>query len=304
MVRPSFIVAAALLLSLVGMSGCGRRDATEAPVLRIAFVPQQDQQERYAAAYKTLKSYLKATLGQRVEVTELADATTALEALRSHKLDLCNFSPWPFLIAEQKADVEALLVTMAPGGAPVSYHTVLVTHPGTGLRTMDDVKARAGDLIFSFEEAVSTSGHLVPRAYFNRMGLLPEKAFKQVIYSPDSTVSILAVKARRLDLAAVSYTGLQRNIRVGRVREDDIVTVWSSPPILANIVAVRRSLSPEMKVRVRDAFVRLPSASPEQWAEVVRQYSQPVAAYSPATDAILEPVRSLVRDVPGLELTL
>jgi phosphonate transport system substrate-binding protein len=301
MVRPFFFFAAALLFTL---SGCGRRDAAEDPVLRIAFVPQQDQQERYAAAYKALKSYLEVTLDQRVEITELADATTALEALRAHKLDLCNFSPWPFLIAEQKAGAEALLVTMAPGGEPVSYHTVLVTHPGTGLRTMDDVKARSRDLIFSFEEAVSTSGHLVPRAFFNRIGLVPEQAFKQVLYSPDSTISVLAVKARRLDLAAVSYTGLQRNIRMGRIREEEIVTVWSSEPVLANIVAVRRSLSPEMKTRVRDAFVRLPSASPEQWAEVVRQYSQPVAAYLPATDALLAPVRALVRDVPGLELGL
>jgi phosphonate transport system substrate-binding protein len=299
-------LAATLALSVV-TSGCSRSNAQAAAtpaVLRIAFVPQHDQEERSRTAYAALQGYLKESLKIPVQIQELDSANVALEAMRSRKIDVCNFSPWPFLLAEKKAGAEAFLTTGAPDGLPVHYYTVLIAHPDSDLKSLEDVKARSRELVFSFEEAVSTSGHLVPRQAFYKIGLQPERDFKQMLFSPDSTVLVLAIKARRLDLAAVSDSGLKRNLAKGRVTEQDVRVVWKSEPVLSNVMAIRRELPAEFKQRLRDALIALPRVAPETWQLIVRQYSNPVASYLVATESLLAPYREMVRHVPALQSSL
>ncbi|MGH8018935.1 MAG: phosphate/phosphite/phosphonate ABC transporter substrate-binding protein [Opitutaceae bacterium] len=307
-IRLSRMLAAGTALALA--SGCSRSEdtpeTTEAngSTLRVAFVPQRDRETRSRNAYRVLGRYIEHRLDRPVKVIELTDVTAALEGLRADKLDLCSFSPWPFLLAEQKAGAEALLVTGGPSGFPVDYHTVFIAHPDTGLRTMDDVKARSRELVFSFEEPVSTSGHLVPRAYMHDLGIDPEADFKQVLFSPDSTVSILSIKARRIDVAAVSNTTLRRSLANGRIAPGDIVELCETPPVLSNVLCVRRELPEDLKAGLRRALLELPAASPGEWAQVARMYSNPVAKYLPATDAIIQPYRDMIRNVPGLQAGL
>lgn len=286
--------------------GCDRpsSESVNPKILRIAFVPQVDMEERYEAAYRALERYLEPRLGLPVEVVSLESVTAALEGLRAGKLDVCNFSPWPFLLAESKVGVEPLLVTGRSDGEPVSYRSLLVARPELGLKSGEDLKALARELVFSFEEPVSTSGHLVPRAYLHALGINPERDFKRMLFSPDSTVSILAVKAKRLDVVAVSDTSLARAIDRKRIVAADVAVLWTSPPVLSNLVAIRRKLPDAFKTRVRDAFLKMPEAAPAEWAQVTRQYSQPVSRYLPATEAMLRPFRDAIRDVPGLQIAL
>lgn len=306
-------IAVLLVAAVLAWSGCSRAPAEaaggsaaapEPQVLRIAFVPQVDMEERFEAAYRALETYLAPALGLKVEVVQLESVNVALEGLRGRKLDLCNFSPWPYLIAERKAGMQALLVTAGTDGLPVSYRTVFIARPGLGLRSFDDVRARARELVFSFEEPVSTSGHLVPRAFFHAIGFDPEASFKQVLFSPDSTVSILAVKSGRLDVAAVSRNSYDRAVAKNRIAADELAVLWTSEAVLANVVAIRRELPDAFKARVRDAFVRMADAAPDLWAVVARQYSNPVSRYLPADAAHFARFRDAVANVPGLQIAL
>lgn len=301
------LLPSALVSLGLGWSACSRHSAdtdTHPQRLRVASVPQQDMEERYAAAYRALEAYLAPRLGIPVAVHPLENANLALESLRVGKLDLCNFSPWPFLIAEQRADMEALLFTRTADGGTGSYRSLLITHRGTGLTGPADVLARAAELTFSFEEPVSTSGHLAPRVFFHGIGLEPEKAFKRVLYSTEGTANLLAIKTGRLDLAAVSDSTLRRGIDRGRVTPDEIVVVWRSEPLLSSVTAIRRALPASFRHRVQQLYLELPAAAPALWAEVARQYSHPVAGYIAADDSLLQPYRRLIGTVPGLQLTV
>ena len=260
-------------------------------------------EERYAGAYRALQAYMAPRLGRPVEIVQLDDANAAIEGLRAGKLDVCNFSPWPFLIAEKKAGLEALLLTMAPGGEPISYHSVLVTHPATGLRTPEDMVRRARELTFAFEEPVSTSGHFAPRTYLHSLGVSPEKDFKRVLYGTDGVTNLLAVRAGRMDVAALSDTSLQRAIARGRIRDGEIVVLWKSPPILSTVIAVRAGLPEALKEKIARLLIDLPAASPTHWAEVLKQYPNPIVGYLPAPPAALDSFRRALRDVPGLQLS-
>lgn len=299
-----FLGCFALGTILVG-AGCNRSERTADPAapIRFAFVPQTDMEESYAGAYRALQAYMAPRLGQPVEVVQLDNANAAIEGLRAGKLDVCNFSPWPFLIAEKKAGLEALLLTKAPGGAPISYHSVLVTHPGTGLRNSAEMVHRARDLVFAFEEPVSTSGHFAPRTYLHSLGVAPEKDFKRVLYGTDGVTNLLAVRAGRLDVAALSDTTLQRAVERGRIRTEEIVVLWKSPPILSTVIAVRAGLPEALKEKLARLLVDLPTASPTHWAEVMKQYSNPIIGYLPARPAALDRFRRALNEVPGLQLS-
>ena len=303
--RAILLLAGVALGVLFSGAGCQRSERTADPTapIRFAFVPQTDMEERYAGAYRALQAYLAPRLGRPVEVVQLDNANAAIEGLRAGKLDVCNFSPWPFLIAEEKAGLEALLLTMAPGGEPISYHSVLVTSPATGIRTPAEMQRRARELIFAFEEPVSTSGHFVPRTYLHSLGMAPEKDFKRVLYGTDGVTNLLAARAGRLDIAALSDTSLRRAVDRGRIRADEIVVLWKSPPILSTVIAVRAGLAGTMKEKIARLLVDLPTASPAHWAEVMQQYSNPIAGYLPARPAALDSFRRALRDVPGLQLS-
>ena len=300
----TFFGCVALGAVLMG-TGCNRSERTAdlAAPIRFAFVPQIDMEEGYVGAYRALQAYMAPRLGRPVEVVQLDNANAAIEGLRAGKLDVCNFSPWPFLIAEKKAGLEALLLTMAPGGEPISYHSVLVTHPGTGLRNPAEMVQRARDLIFAFEEPVSTSGHFAPRTYLHSLGVAPEQDFKRVLYGTDGVTHLLAVRAGRLDVAALSDTTLQRAVERGRLRAEEVIVLWKSPPILSTVIAVRAGVPEALKEKLARLLVDLPTASPTHWAEVMKQYSNPIIGFLPAPPSSLDRFRRALSEVPGLQLS-
>ncbi len=294
---------ALVALIAVGAVGCERSGEPDAGApVRIAFVPQVDMEERHQAAYRALHDYLAPRLGRPVEIIPLENANAALEGLRAGKLDVCNFSPWPYLLAEEKAGLEALLITQAPDGQPARYRGILVTHPGTGMTKAADIKRQAKDLVFAFEEPVSTSGHLVPRTYLHSVGIVPERDFKTIVYGSDGIANLFAVASRRVDLAALSDNSLRRALDRGRIRAGDVVVVWTSDPVLSNVTAARAGLPAELKARIVQLLIEMPQTSPALWAEVAKQYSNPVAGYAAVQADSLDFFRQAIRDVPGLQL--
>jgi phosphonate transport system substrate-binding protein len=295
-----FLLWVAPLLGL--LTGCGGGNEVAREPLRIAFVPQTDMEERYAGAYRALKAYLEPRLGMPVEIISLENANAAIEGLRAGKIDVCNFSPWPFLIAETKIGLEALLLTKSPNGEPNSYRGVLVTNRQTGLKTPEDLKRRRGDLVFAFEEPVSTSGHFVPRNFLHSVGISAEDDFKRVIYGTDGITNLLAVRAGRVDVAALSDTSLQRALDRGRIAKEEIVVLWISPPVLSTVIAVRGKLPAALKAQLARLYLELPESSPDHWVEIAKQFSVPIAGYLPAAPDSLDYFRRAIREVPGLQL--
>jgi phosphonate transport system substrate-binding protein len=290
-------------LAALSAGGCapGVRPFGSGP-LRIAFVPQIDMEERYAGAYSALSDYLRPRLERPIETFSLENANAAMEAMRAGRIDLCNFSPWPFLLAEQRVGLEALLVIRGPDGAPASYRGILVTAAASGIRSSDDLRRRSKDLVFAFEEVVSTSGHFAPRVHLHQLGISPERDFRQVIYGADGITNLLATRAGQVDVAALSDSSLQRARERRRIAPGEIEVIWQSPPLVSSVLAVRSALPTALKTHLARLLIELPEEDPARWAEVSRQYSVPVSGYLPVDSATLDYYRRAIRDTPGLGL--
>ncbi len=297
---PLSLLAGLLCMGVLALVGCSPA-ASEAPApFRIVFVPQTGMEEQSVAAYRALQTYLAPRLGRPVEITQVVNANAAMEGLRAGKLDMSNFSPWPYLIAADKIGVRAILYTHDPEQKPVSYCGVLVTPANSPLAAPEQLRSQAKNLVFAFEEPVSTSGHFVPRVFLHSLGIKPETDFKQVVYGMDGIANLLAAKSGRVDVAALSDTSLDRAVAQGRVRAEEFNVLWRSAPLLSTLVAVRTALPADLQNRVAALLQAMPVEAPELWAIFRKNFSNPVSGFSPVQPDTLDYFREAIRTVPGL----
>lgn len=297
---PLWLLAGLVCMSIFALVGCSPAASDKPTPFRIVFVPQTGMEEQSTASFRALQTYLAARLGRPVEIFQVENANAAMEGLRAGKLDMCNFSPWPYLMAADKIGVRAILFTHDPDKKPVSYCGVLVTRAGSPLAAPEHLRSQSRNLIFAFEEPVSTSGHFVPRVFLHSIGIKPETDFKQVIYGMDGIANLLAAKSGRVDVAALSDTSLQRAVAQGRVRADEVTVLWRSAPVLSTLVAVRTALPAELQNQVAALLQAMPDEAPELWAVFRKNFSNPVGGFSPVQPDTLDYFRSAIRTVPGL----
>jgi len=300
------LLAAAALLPFL-LAGCGRGEATpgdpvSAPhVLRISWTPSEEEPERLAR-WDGFVGYLERRLGMPVELIQTGNYGAKIEAMRARKIEVCTLPPFSYVIARTKTPVEPMIVRGEPEGSPALYRSILVVPAASPLQSMDDVKAHAGELTLAWVDPASASGHLVPRAYLETLGLVPERDFRQVVFTLSHLASVMTAKAAKVDLAAVTSNGLERFIREGRVDREDLRVLWASESIVTDVTVIRGDLPEEFKARVRAAWLEFRTAEPQLWAAFARGFPDPSSIWVPVQDADFDNLREIARRLEHLRL--
>jgi len=271
-------------------------------VLRIGFVPSEEDPERIFRRFDILAAYLERQLSVRVEFIQAGIYGPAVEALRAGKLDMAQLAPFAYVIAAQRANVEAIVVNGDEVTGPGAYHALLLTHPSSGLRTIDDVKARAAGITLSFANPASTSGHLVPRAFLESHGIDAEADFKRVLFSMNHTASVMTIKSRRVQLACVTENTYNRLVERGRISPDDVHVVWRSPPIFSGAICIRKDFSPEFRREVQLAYTEMRHRDPEVWAVVREGFINQNLVYLEGSDALFDGLREIASGLKNMRL--
>ena len=208
-------------------------------------------------AVEPFRQYLQKKMGMEVQLIFTTDYTAVIEGLRAHKIEAAQLTPFAYVLATQKPGLTPI-ATLGVDGKPSLYHSVIITNPKTGLKTMDDVKTRAKSLTMCFADPASTSGHLIPRAYFNSIGLNPDHAFKEAIFAGSHAASILSVISGKIDVGCTNIDlSLDKMMREGDVKRDEFVILWESPPIVNDAITVRNDLNKDFVKRLQDAYLSI-----------------------------------------------
>lgn len=293
MCRAAIILGIAVLALAALLAGCGgsaakpaAAPAQELKVLRVGAIPAEDAQKT-RENYKSLANYLQKKTGLPVEIFVATDYSGVIEAMRAGKLDIAMFGPFSYVLAADKAGAEAFAVEIRKGSG-TSYQSMVVTHPDSGIKTLADIKGRT----YAFVDPASTSGNLIPRSFYKKNNIDPEKDFKSVVYAGGHDAAGLAVKNRKVDAASMDDITFNNMKDKGLLNPDkDIKVIYKSDPIPGSPWAWRKDLPADLKTKIKDAFMNV--AKEDQAA--LSAYGGKVEGYADAKDANYNVIRETAK---------
>jgi phosphonate transport system substrate-binding protein len=270
-----FVLLSSALLSL-SLSSCRTINAsgssTTPVVLRYAFAPEEEQLQGGSIRADLMKAYLQKELHRPVEVIRVEGYASTIEAMRADKVDISTYGALGYIIAAQKGGAEAIVARGNPDGSLGGYRSMIAVPKNSPIHSMQDLKARAKDIVFSFSDPASTSGNLYPRVGLLSMGINPEKDFKKVVFSGTHPATVLTVAAGKVDAGAFSASVLPRLIALHKIAPNDLRILWTSELIPNGPTAVRKGLPDQLKKDIQAALLAIPTKDPELWSNIVNTY--------------------------------
>jgi len=219
--------------------------------------------------------------GMKVDTFVGSDYNATIEALRAGHIDVALLGPFSYVLATTVAPVEAFAVTVTARSMQPSYQSIIIAGKDSNINTIADLKGRT----FAFVDPGSTSGFMVPSAAMIKLGITPEKDFKQVMYSGGHDATIVAVGSGKVDAGSVADRIYERGCAKGLADCSKLKVVWTSPPIPNDPLLYRKTLSDDMKKKIRDAFFSVKNLAFGEMGTVAR--------FDPASDKDYDPLREI-----------
>ncbi len=144
---------------------------------------------------------------------------------------------------------------------------------------------------FAFVDPASTSGHLYPKTLLMSQGFDPEHFFKKVVFVGSHNAVVLAIYKGEVDGGA-AYDGSRAAVAKMFPDVFDKVNVIAYTKEIPNdTVSVRKGLSGDLKMRIRDGLKKL-SRSPQGSKVLKKLYG--ISGFTDL-DGLFDPVREAGR---------
>ncbi len=247
----------------------------------------QPDREKNDATYRPLAAHLAQRLGRPVELRTVDSWEGLAKSLANGETDIALMGPWGYVLANHFSGAQ-VVSTILYQGKP-EYFAVIVTHPGSGLQTVDDLLGPQGrGRSFAFGDKGSTSGYLIPLHMFQQRGVDPEKHFARVLYTKHQAIE-MQVAAGQIDAGADYNRNRDAMIAQGLIGAARSKVIWQSAPLPNDALAVSAALAKDT------AFVRqLQAALGEIGGLLERQPTLLPANYTGFVDqdnAFYKPIR-------------
>jgi phosphonate transport system substrate-binding protein len=283
-------LAAVALLAAFAVPALGQaNDPSKTGVLRIGFIPAEDSRAMIRQSQDILDIVAKET-GLKIESFVGSDYNGTVEALRNGHVDVALLGPFSYILATTQAPVEAFAVTVIAKTMQPSYRSIIITRKDSPITSLETVKGHT----YAFVDPGSTSGFMVPSAAFKQAGITPEKDFKQVMYSGGHDATIVAVGEGKVEAGSVADRIYERGCAKGLADCAKLKIVWESPPIWNDPVLYRKTLSEDLKKKIRDAFYSVKNLPFGEMGTVAR--------FDPITDKDYDALRDIAKTL-NLDLT-
>jgi phosphonate transport system substrate-binding protein len=253
--RHLWIMAGGIALAMAWTISAVSAQAADCPTstgtIRFGVEPY-DTAPRLIPIYEKIGQMIGEKLGCKVEVFVATSYNAEIEAMRNGKLEIGEFGPLGYVLAHQVAKAEAVATFANADNKPDTYWASLVTWPGSGIKTVADIKGRS----FAFSDPASTSGHLFPAYGLRKAGLDPDKDIRAV-YAGSHTASFEALYNHKVDAGELNSAQLESAIQRGHYKDGDMVFLWKSDPIPTDPFSVRGDLPDAFKQKLIDVLQNL-----------------------------------------------
>lgn len=217
--------------------------------MRFGVGPLQATPAETKKAFEPFFADLAKKLNREYDLVATTDWAGISVALANEQVDLAWMGPWGYVLANNDSGVTAI-ATAKYDGKPI-YHAIVVCKPGSGIKAWpQDGKGRR----VSFADVGSTSGWLIPTAWFRTKGIDPKEYFQ---YSDGAThaANEIAVASGQVDCATDFDRNRNAMIESGRLDKTATEIVWQSDPLPNDAIAVRRGFDPALAQRIQHMVV-------------------------------------------------
>ena len=249
--RPLALVAGLVL-------SCSAVMAQAADTLRVSAIPDEAPTE-LLRKFKPLGAYLEQRLGMKVQFVPVADYPAVVESLASDRLDMAWLGGFTFVQVHLKDPTATPLVQREQDAQFTSKF--ITANPD--VKSLADLKGKT----FAFGSISSTSGSLMPRYFMLKNdGIKPEDYFKRISYSGAHDATAAWVQAGKVDAGVLNASVWDKLVASGKVDTRKVKVFATTPAYYDYNWTVRGSLDPALKEKIKQAFLDLDPANPEQKA--------------------------------------
>jgi len=251
------ILALALLPGLLPVWAPGPARAYLPETLRVSAIPDENPAE-LLRIYSPFAEYLARELGMRVQFVPVVDYAATVEGLAARKLDLVWYGGFTSVQAVRRTQGQATRLVMRREDA--EFRSVFVTRTDSGIRALADLKGKT----FAFGSVSSTSGHLMPRYFLLRAGVVPERDFAQKpAFSGAHDATALWVESGKVDAGALNFLVWEKLVEQRKVDPAKIRVFWTTPAYVDYVWTARSDLDAGLRERIAQAFLKLRYDRPE-----------------------------------------
>jgi phosphonate transport system substrate-binding protein len=253
--------AAALTLSLTACSSDGTNSGSADGTITIATTPIGDDPTQANPA-EVLADKLESEIGRPVEIRDVPDYLSVVEAIRSDHVDIGIMSGFPSALAVNTGEVDTLLAWKG-SDEPVSTCVVLDDSP---IRNLTDLRGKT----VAFADQASSSGYFMPVYMLHEAGLEQGTDY-EAIFAGGHEGSFAALEQGQVDAACTAVMLTQLGEPMFPFVDGEWRGVGESPsmPIMGAVLA-RQSLDEQTRTQLQQA---LPKVFSEENTEALGAYS-------------------------------
>jgi phosphonate transport system substrate-binding protein len=230
---------------------------------------------------------LEKDLGIKVKAVNATDYRGTIEALKFKKAEIGHLGPKSYVEASTNnyANVEPIAQLQLANGS-LGYRSCLIVHADSDMFSPEDIAGKT----FAFNDPNSTSGYLVPSAFFmTEMNVDPKKFFSKVTFSGSHEASILAVANKKAEVASTNLPDLQQLTRENKVPRNAFRVIWVSKLIPNDPIVVRKDMPASLRAAITESLTTMKARKPEAFKEIGAW----VGNFVPADDAKYQVIRDL-----------
>ena len=263
--RPIRIGLAAILAVLATIGAAGATDPSWPKEVTFGLLSTENATE-ITRRWAPILAQLEKDLGVKVKSVTATDYRGTIEALKFKKAELGHLGPKSYVEASNNnyANVEPIAQLQLANGS-LGYRSCLIVHADSDIFSPEDMAGKT----FAFNDPNSTSGYLVPSAFFMmELNVDPKKYFSKVTFSGSHEASILAVAAKKVEVASTNLPDLQQLTRENKVQRGALRVIWVSKLIPNDPIVVRKDLPVSFKSAVQESLTTMRSRNPEAFKEI------------------------------------
>lgn len=280
------VLAVALLTIAGSVTFAPAADSTWPKEITFALLSTENASE-ITRRWGPILAQLEKDLGVKVKSVTATDYRGTIEALKFKKAEIGHLGPKSYVEASNGnyANVEPIAQLQLANGS-LGYRSCLIVHSDSDMFSPEDMAGKT----FAFNDPNSTSGYLVPSAFFMmEMSVDPKKYFSKVTFSGSHEASILAVANKKAEVASTNLPDLQQLTREGKVPRGALRVIWVSKLIPNDPIVVRKDMPASLRSAITESLTTMKARNPEAFKEIGAW----VGNFVPADDGKYQVIREL-----------